>query len=308
MSKTSKLSSLRPDMAINSGASSPTVDSEVCVLVEGRYLTQAQPAGVVQALKSRGVGVRTVVAEGVSVDLSRGSWTRGSSVVVARGRSDAVIGLLRSAEQSGVPVVNTASAIQGVVDKAGLAATLSAAGVPTPTSWLGSPTTLAGRDDLPFPLILKPVLGDNARGLIVVSSHQELRGVTWRESVALAQEFHRGDGWDLKLYVAGRAVWAVRRPSPIDIDGSPRAGRDPGASLQVTPLLRSLARTCARLFGLRLFGVDCVLDPRGVPLVVEVNDYPNYRGLPVEVNEVLADIVLARAASAAQRTERAVSA
>jgi glutathione synthase/RimK-type ligase-like ATP-grasp enzyme len=295
-------------MTFISRSSSRNVGSEVCVLVEKRYLTQAQPAGVVQALKSRGVGVRTVVAEAVSVDLSGGSWTRGSSVVVARGRSHALIGLLRSAELSGIPVVNTSSAIQGVVDKAGLAATLSAARVPTPTSWLGSPMMLAGRDDLPFPLILKPVLGDNARGLIVVGSHQELRGVTWRESVALAQEFHRGDGCDLKLYVAGRTVWAVRRPSPIDIDGSPRAESDPGVAVEVTPLLRSLARTCARLFGLQLFGVDCVLDARGIPLVVEVNDYPNYRGLPAEVNEVLADLVLAHASSAAQETEGRVSA
>ena len=295
-------------MTITSCASATNVGSEVCVLVEERYLTQDQPAGVVQALRSRGVRVRTVVAEAVSVDLSGGSWTRGSSVVLARGRSDALLGLLRSAEQSGVPVVNTATAIQSVVDKAGLAATLSAAGVPTPTSWLGSPMMLARRDDLTFPLILKPVLGDNARGLVVVESHRELRGVAWPESVALAQEFHRGDGCDLKLYVAGRHVWAVRRPSPIDPDGSPRVARDPGVSVLVTPLLRSLARTCARLFGLRLFGVDCVVGPDGVPLAVEVNDFPNYRGLPAEANEILADIVLARAASATLRTEERVSA
>ena len=295
-------------MTITSCASATNVGSGVCVLVEERYLTQDQPAGVVQALRSRGVRVRTVVAEAVSVDLSGGSWTRGSSVVLARGRSDALLGLLRSAEQAGVPVVNTATAIQSVVDKAGLAATLSAAGVPTPTSWLGSPTMLAQRDDLTFPLILKPVLGDNARGLVVVESHCELRGVAWPESVALAQEFHRGDGCDLKLYVAGRRVWAVRRPSPIDPDGSPRVARDPGLPVLVTPLLRSLARTCARLFGLRLFGVDCVVGPDGVPLAVEVNDFPNYRGLPAEANEVLADIVLARAASATPGTEARVSA
>ncbi len=295
-------------MTITSYSSAKNVGPEVCVLVEERYLTQDQPAGVVKALESRGVGVRTVVAEAASVDLSGGSWTRGSSVVLARGRSDALIGLLRSAEQSGVPVVNTASAIQSVVDKAGLAATLSAARVPTPTSWLGSPTVLARRDDLPFPLILKPVLGDNARGLVVVESHRELRGVAWPESVALAQEFHRGDGCDLKLYVAGRAVWAVRRPSPIEPDGSLRETHDPGVPVLVTPLLRSLARTCGRLFGLRLFGIDCVVGPNGVPMVVEVNDYPNYRGLPADANEVLADIVLARVASTAHGTDERVPA
>jgi hypothetical protein len=43
-------------------------------------------------------------------------------------------------------------------------------------------------------------------------------------------------------------------------------------------------------------------------LVVEVNDYPNYRGLPAKANEVLADIVLARAASAAPGARERVSA
>jgi ribosomal protein S6--L-glutamate ligase len=291
-------------MTITAGAAAQNQGFEVCVLVEERYLTQAQPAGVVQALESRGVGVRTVVAEAASADLSGGSWTRGSSVVLARGRSDAMIGLLRSAEQSGVPVVNTAAAIQGVVDKAGQAATLSASGLPTPTTGLGSPVALAQRDDLPFPLILKPVVGDNARGLVVGRSHDERREVAWREPVALAQAFHRGDGCDLKVYVAGRAVWAVRRPPPIEVDGSKRETDDPGVPVRVTPLLRSVARACGRLFGLRLFGVDCVLGPGGAPMVVEVNDFPNYRGLPAGADEVLADIVLARATTAHATDER----
>jgi len=281
---------------------------EVCVLVEERYLGQAQPAGVVQALTARGVAVRMVVAESVSVELSGGSWTGGCGVVLARGRSDALIGLLRSAEQAGVPVVNTAAAIQAVVDKAGSAAVLAGAGLPTPSSWLGSPRILARRDDLRFPLILKPVRGDNARGLVVVGSQVELLGVAWREPVALAQEFHRGDGCDLKLYVAGSAVWAVRRPSPIDGDGRLRPAGDIGVEVPVTPLLRSLARVCGRLFGLRLFGIDCVLGPGNVPLVVEVNDFPTYRGLPGVVNEVLADIVLARAAAAGRVGEERVPA
>ena len=294
-------------MTITARAAAQHVGTEVCVLVEERYLTQAQPAGVVRALESRGVRVRTVVAEAASVDLSGGSWTRGSSVVLARGRSDALIGLLRSAEQSGVPVVNTAAAIQAVVDKAGQAATLSAAGLPTPTSWLGSPTALAQRDDLPFPLILKPVLGDNARGLVVVRPHEELRTVAWRESVALAQEFHRGDGCDLKVYVAGRAVWAVRRPSPSR-STAPSARR----TIQASPC--GSRRSCVSGPGLRApvrppaLRIYCVVGPGGAPMVVEVNDFPNYRGLPADADEALADIVLARAASTAQGTDERVSA
>ena len=52
-------------MAITSCASGTNEGFEVRVLVEERYLTQDQPAGVVQALTSRGVRVRTVVFHGL---------------------------------------------------------------------------------------------------------------------------------------------------------------------------------------------------------------------------------------------------
>ena len=265
---------------------------EVCVLVEARYLAQAQPAGVVRALTDRGVRVRTVVAEAACVDLSTGAWVRGISLVLARGRSTALLSLLRSAEQSGVPVVNGAAEVQAVVDKAGMAATLSAAGVPTPTTWLGTPADLAQLPDVVFPLVLKPVTGDNARGLVVVRTGAELAALVWPEPLALAQEFHRGEGYDVKLYVAGDAVWAVRRPSPVEETGAPRDARDAGVPVPVTPPLRALARECGRLFGLELFGVDCVRRADGTYLVVEVNDFPNYRGLAAGADEVLAEHVL----------------
>ncbi len=269
----------------------------VCVLVEERYLDQQQPAGVIGALARRGVQVRTVVAEGTAVELTSSSWLDGSAVVLARGRSNALLGLLRSAEQAGVPVVNRSAAVRAVVDKAGMAAALAGAGLPTPRSWLGHPARLAERRDLLFPMILKPVTGDNARGLAVVRSRAELAALPWPETVALGQEFHRGDGVDVKLYVAGERVWAVRRPSPVAPDGSRRPSDDAGTPVPVTAEMQAVAVRCAALFRLGLLGVDCVHAPDGTMLVVEVNDFPNYRGLSPQADDVLADHVLAVAAA-----------
>jgi len=210
-------------------------------------------------------------------------------VVLARGRSSALMSLLRAAEVAGVPVVNSAAAVMSVVDKAGMGAVLAAAGVPVPQTWVGPVDVLAGRSDLTFPLVLKPVRGDNARGLVVVQSRRQLATVTWPEPVALAQAFHRGDGVDLKLYVAGDRVWGVRRPSPVAADGAPRPVGTVGEPVVVPPALEDLARRCGRPFGLRLFGVDCVQGERG-PLVVEVNDYPTYRGAP-GASEVISRLV-----------------
>jgi len=272
----------------------------VGVLVEGRYLKQNQPAGLVAALRTTGSSVRTLVVEEACVDLCGNTWCDGFDVVVARGRSAALLAALRAAKAHGLPVVNSPTAIQSVVDKAGMAAALSEASIPAPRSWLGHPRHLAALPQLHFPLVLKPMAGDNARGLRVVRSRDELCSLVWTEPVALAQEFHRGDGYDLKLYVAGAAVWAVRRPSPVADNGALRDAKYAGRRVAATRQLRAIALSCARLFDLSLCGVDCVVSPAG-PLVIEVNDFPNYRGLGRSVDHDLARVVLAHARSLGRR-------
>lgn len=266
--------------------------STVGVLVDRRYLSQDQPAGLTAALRATGVDVRTFVTEDTRVDLCTARWCEHLDIVVARGRSDPLLAILRSAEAHGVPTVNPSTAIQGVRDKAGQAAALAAAGIPTPRSWLGRPCQLAASADLRFPVVLKPMTGDNARGLRVVRTRSELRALDWPEPVALAQEFHRGDAHDLKLYVAGSAAWAVRRPSPVADDGSVQETGDPGCRFASTRQLRAIAHASAALFGLALCGIDCVEGPSG-PLVIEVNDFPNYRGIGRDVADDLAQVVLA---------------
>jgi ribosomal protein S6--L-glutamate ligase len=277
-------------------SSRPTVG----VLVDRRYLTQAQPAGLADALLASGAEVRTFVTEDTDVDLCTSRWCAGLDVLVARGRSGRLLAMLRAARAHGIPVVNSPAAIESVRDKAGMAAFLAASDIPTPKSWLGRPRQLAGRTDVSFPLVLKPTDGDNARGLRIVQSRAELAAVDWSEPVALAQELHRGDAHDLKLYVAGSSVWVVRRASPVADDGSPRPVISTGRRLATTPRLRTLARTCARLFGLSLCGIDCVMTARG-PVVIEVNDFPNYRGIGW-VDDELARVVLAQVPANDRRT------
>jgi ribosomal protein S6--L-glutamate ligase len=264
----------------------------VGVLVEDRYLAHAEPAGAVHALRAAGHDVDLVVADRQAAALGA---PVGIDVLLGRGRSAAFVSLLRTAEAAGVPVVNPAAAIAAVANKAGMGAALAAAGIPTPRTWVGPIEALAWRSDLSFPLVLKPVYGDNARGLAVVHSRAELAELCWPEPMALAQAYHRGAGLDLKVYVAGEQMWAVRRPSPIDAIGHTRPVVTSGDSLPVTPALAELARRCGEMFGLRLYGVDCVAGPSG-PLVIEVNDYPTYRGAP-GASEAIADVVTRLASS-----------
>lgn len=254
------------------------------VVQEARYGSQSQPAGLVAGIVRRGHGVAVVDADATVLDLGVPSVVTTAGVLVARGRSHGVLTLLRLAEAWGVPTVNRAGAVEAVLDKASMAVALARAGIPSPATFLGPTAALAS--DLPrrcFPLLLKPVRGDNAAGLRLIRSAAELRALTWPESPALAQCYLDTDGYDVKLYVIGEQVTAVRKASPL------RGGGEP-VPVPITDRLAELARRCGRLFGLQLYGVDCLDTPDG-PVVIEVNDFPNYSAVP-DAGDRLASYVL----------------
>jgi ribosomal protein S6--L-glutamate ligase len=256
--------------------------SRIAVATERRYLAQLQPATLCAALAERGDAPALLDPERAGRhDLE------GVALLVVRGRSPALLRLLACAEAAGIATVNRRSAIEAVLDKAAMARRLAAARIPSPVTRVGSLVDLARtsrRAD--FPLVVKPVFGDNGRDVKVVRSRDELAELPWSEPVALAQPLVVSDGRDLKLYVAGEAVWAVRKPSPLSAAGETEP-------VPVSPALEALALRCGRLFGLELLGVDCIETPRG-PVVIEVNDFPNYTAIP-DAPERLARHLVARA-------------
>ena len=189
-------------------------------------------------------------------------------------------------------------------NKAEMGARLAAGRVPTPRTLLapGAPLTAASRIER-FPLVLKPAFGDNGRDVRVIRDRAELERLGWSEPLVLAQEFIAGDGHELKLYVIGHDVWAVRRPAMLLADGradGPPAAPPAGEAVPLRPGERDLALCCKRLFGLELFGLDCIRTPSGT-VVIEVNDFPNYGSVP-SASERLADFVMKRARATRRRT------
>ena len=142
--------------------------------------------------------------------------------------------------------------------------------------------------DLEYPIIVKPVFGDNAEGIVVLEEPADLLRLRWRDPELIAQEYRPGSGADLKLYVIEDFIAAVRRPSPI----SPCTARSLGG-VTVNDSLREIVNRVSKVFGLRFFGVDC-LEVDGRLEVLEVNDFPNYSSVP-NASEVLARRVLMRA-------------
>jgi ribosomal protein S6--L-glutamate ligase len=269
----------------------------VALLAERRYLTQRQPAGLVAELGRRECAVSLIDPDSTAISLTDDSWLAGVELCVARGRSQALLTCLLAAERRGVPTLDRHSAIAGVRDKAAMAIALAGAGVPTPPTTLGTPPQLVA--ELPadlYPVILKPIHGDNCRGLRICHGPDDMARLSPSgDEPLLAQPYLNGDGLDLKLYGVGDRIWAVRKASPLSANGALEArprGSAEAIPVELTPDLRRLAIECSELFGLELFGVDCLVTPAG-PVVIEVNDYPNYTGIP-EANEALASHVLAR--------------
>lgn len=238
----------------------------IAVAAEARYVLQHQPAGLCMALERAGYTPLILDLE----DPSRAPLEV-IDLIVARGRSAALLAMLSRAEGSGVRTINRCSAIAAVRDRASLARKLMAGGLPTPATCCGSLAKIsAAFRENEYPLIVKPVYGDNLRGLRIVQNRAELLGCDFPDSVAVAQRLIPSNGYDLKLYVVGGEVHALRKPSPVTGD---LAGKV--QPVAVTPALRALALRCGLLFGLELYGVNCVEMPAG-PMVTEVKEFPDY--------------------------------
>lgn len=247
----------------------PDFAAGLVVLVEERYRAQRQPAGMLAELARRGAAPPVLDPEHLVHDLGRPSWLAGTRVVVARGRSPALLTALAVAERFGVRTVNRSEAVAAVKDKAAMTAALVAAGIPTPRAWVGPPERLADLlEPADYPVVVKPVFGDNGRGVRLVLDAAAIG----TGGPVVAQQYVPGDGTELKIYAAGNRLWGVRVPS---LFGGGNGGA-PGP-VPVGADLAGLARACGRAFGLELYGVDCLVGPDG-PVVVEVNDFPNYRG------------------------------
>jgi ribosomal protein S6--L-glutamate ligase len=120
------------------------------------------------------------------------------------------------------------------------------------------------------PLIIKPYIGGRAEGVQIVRSPGELAILQPPSEPVVIQEFIP-DADEIKVYVIGQDVFGIRkRETP---SGSVRT------ACAVSPEIQSIALRCGRLFGLGLYGLD-VLESLDGPLVVDVNYFPSYKGVP----------------------------
>ncbi|KKL79656.1 hypothetical protein LCGC14_2012630 [marine sediment metagenome] len=263
-----------------------------CVLVEGRYLGQRMPRDVVSYLWQAGHQADIVCSDGLLFDCATTDSLgfEACDAVISRDRSLMGLFLLAWAEKLGLPIVNPRAAIEKVRNKAEMTAALAAAGIPMPETVVCR--TIEQLWDLRpsfFPFLVKPNFGDNAAGIQMVIDRFDLRGVrSSDDSVVVVQKFVPNDGTDLKLYVAGERVWAVRKTSPW-----PQNGQSQCSQVPLDQEMRSVALRCGHALGLDVYGVDALPTLRGIR-VLEVNEFPNFTGVAA-APQAVADVLLARA-------------
>ena len=218
------------------------------------------------------------------------------------------LGILHALEALGVPVWNSARAIERCVDKSMTSFLIARAGVPTPQTWTAETREQAAamvqREEGVF--VLKPLFGSQGRGLRLIRSADELPPPEEVSGLYYLQRYvgvDRNGYHDFRLLVSrGRVVAAMMRHSTHWITNVKRGGKPVAAMPDST--MKDLALAATAAVGADFAGVDIIHDAEGHPSVLEVNSMPAWSGLQrtttVDIAAALAGDLVAAVAARAQ--------
>lgn len=201
-------------------------------------------------------------------------------------------------EQKGALVVNSWASSVACQDRVLMAQRMHEAHLPWPRTWHYTSLASLLADEaflatLAFPVIVKSYyshrgdLVDFARNRAAL----EALAADWSQEPIVLQEYAQSDGWDIKLWVIDRQIFAARRRTPLEPDA-------PQEDILIAPQdlpheWAAITLEIGRVFNLRLYGVDLLVTNNG-PMIVDVNSFPGFRGVPgaddalVELVETLA--------------------
>lgn len=227
---------------------------------------------VTARLEQRGFTVSGVIPEEL---LTRVDELRSEhDLVLLKSHTDLALSLGGLLHGEGVRLLNPYVSCLVTQDKVTSFRRLAAAGVPVPRTWVTADLTLLGELLEHQALVVKPVRGHRGAGVTVLRGPWDLPVLARSTGLPLVvQEQVPGPSEDLKVYVIGQQVFAVRKPF------SPESFTLPGRPVAVNEAVRSVALGCGEALGLGLYGLD-VIESDGGPVVVDVNYFPGYKGVP----------------------------
>jgi RimK family alpha-L-glutamate ligase len=188
-------------------------------------------------------------------------------------------------ERRGVPVMNSARAIERTVDKFYTTALLQEAGLPTPETVVCENATEAMAAVVRMgDVIIKPIFGSMGHGMVRVSdpdvAFRVVRSLEQLRVVFYVQRVVDHGGRDVRVFViGGRVVGAIERHAP---KGQWRTNVSLGGaahSIALQPSWEQMAIKAAAVVGADYAGVDLLPGPDGSVFVLEVNGIPGWQGL-----------------------------
>ncbi len=271
-----------------------------CFIVEEQYRNEPMPLVIADQLLQWGHSVDLLEPQEMVTCLSDIA-EQGYDAYVLKTVSDGPgLSILEAAEAVGIPTINKARSIRLVRDKAVAAAVARAHGLPIPpTYFVAHPRLLKQIPAEDYPIIVKPSNGSSCRGIYRLHGPSDLKALEIAEendSFFLAQRYAENTGFDIKLYVTGKEVFAIAKKSVLHSDVDERL-------IPLTPEMRKLALAVGKIFELDIYGIDVVETAQGLA-VVDINDFPSFGLVPRAVMRVSEYILHAARRAELQRSAR----
>jgi ribosomal protein S6--L-glutamate ligase len=272
-----------------------------CFIVEEQYRNDPMPMVIADQLLQWGHDVDLLEPQAMVTclnDLSKQSYDAYVLKSLADGPG---LSILEAAEAAGIPTINNSRSIRLVRDKAVAAAFARAHGLPIPpTYFVAHPRLLEQIPETDYPIVVKPSNGSSCRGVYRLNNPADLEALVIAEandSFFLAQRYAENSGFDMKVYVTGKEVYAaIAKKSPLHSNVEEHF-------VPLTPQVRKLALEVGKLFGLDIYGVDIVETPQG-PAILDINDFPSFGGVPRAVVRVAEYVLHAARRAELQRIAR----
>jgi ribosomal protein S6--L-glutamate ligase len=192
--------------------------------------------------------------------------------------------LAHALEQQGALVVNSWESSVACQDRVLMARRMDEAHLPWPhtdsfetlAALVANEAFLAGQS---FPVILKSHFSHRGDLVAFVRSKEQLQELAkeWSDEPVVLQEYAASDGWDIKLWVIDRQIFAARRRTPLEPEAPKEDFVIPPDELPTD--WAHIALEIGRVFNMRLYGVDLLMTQKG-PIIVDVNGFPGFRGVP----------------------------
>jgi tetrahydromethanopterin:alpha-L-glutamate ligase len=267
----------------------------------------------VMALPLADIGFDSRYPSGIDVPGMNGALPAAAIVrSISSGTFEAItrrLGILHAFHHLGVPVWNSAKAVERCVDKSTTTFFLTQAGLPAPETFavesLANARAVAERELAKGPLVLKPLFGSQGRGIRLIREMEDLPAPEEIDDVYYLQRFVARPGppfCDYRVFTcAGRMLGMMERRAGDWITNIAKGAKAQPVAGILRAELEKLALAASAAIGTDFAGVDIIPAQDGRLLVLEVNSMPAWTGLqsvvPIKIAENIADALVSQIAS-----------